>query len=556
MRYFLVDMLVILLLPMVRTAGQEFVIPTTLTYADGHSLAFSDSGPGDTIWIQSGKRAELRIANFHGLPGHPFIFANLGGQVLVESDSNIGIGFNNCSFFMLEGQKGEGYSYGFNIARVTSNSGMGISAGNKSTDFEIVNCEISNAGFAGIMAKTDPVCDDPSTFRNGFTQYNTIIHDCYIHDVAGEGMYIGNSFYGGYYLKDCELAVLPSVLVGVKIYNNRIERTGYDGIQVSSAVKDCEIHHNILTDCSYRMISGQMTSLIIGGGTQAKCFNNKIFDSYATGILVFGKGGTEVFNNLIVRPGKRYLPDDQEEPESGIFLSDKTGDEKTFYGIYNNTIFQAKSDGIRIDNTVNFEVRIFNNAIIEPGAFNHYETDNTGRTGNDAYIYDTGNYGLYSSAGNYLANDASLPGFVNVSGNDFHLLSTSPLIDAGINLRLSGVTTDLDDHERPFGTPFDAGAYEYSTSQSAGGVSADPDFTVTSIRMTPGKTMAISLVSCRKMQVRIRVVDLLGKVICQQDDFKMNTGNNELIITPDAVGMVFLMIQSDRLSYARKFIFL
>jgi len=441
-------------------------------------------------------------------------------------------------------------------ARVSNPSGMGISASNKSTDLEIENCEISNVTVAGIMAKTDPDCKDPGTYRNAFTQFNTIIHDCYIHDVGNEGMYIGHFAYLGFQLNGCDTTVLPSVLVGTRIYNNRIERTGYDGIQVSSAVSDCEIHHNVLIDCSYLMIANQMSGILIGGGTQAKCFNNKIFDSYATGILVFGKGGTEVFNNLIVRPGKRYLPGDQGNPESGIFLSDKTEDEKTFYGVYNNTIIQPKSDGIRIDNTVNFEVRIYNNAIIDPGAFDHYENDNTGRTGVDSYIFDTGSFGFYRSGNNFFARLLALGGFVNVAGDDFHLRATSPLVDAGLDLKPYGVATDLDDRERPVGAKFDIGAYEYPASQSIDENPWNNDFSVSSIRVNPDKTLIVDLDGCRNMQVRICLMDLLGKVLYERESMKIGLGNNELSIPAGASGIVILLIQSDRLSYARKIILL
>ncbi len=555
MKYRSVVMLVILLMPIGRVTAQDFLISSTEVYADGTSSPFNRVQPGDTVWLQSGVRNKLRLANFHGQPGKPVVFANLDGQVIVETDYNYGISFSACSDFKLAGLAGNGYKYGIHIARVSNPSGMGISATNKSTDLEIENCEISNTGFAGIITKTDPSCDDPGTWRNGFTQYNTVIHDCYIHDTDGEGIYAGDTHYTGMSLSGCNKTVLPSVLVGTKIYNNRIERTGYDGLQISSAVIDCEIHHNTLKDCGYRMVRSQTSSILIGGGTQAKCYNNTIIDSYATAILVFGKGGTTVFNNLIIRPGLRYLPDNPDEPESGIFLSDKTNDEKTFYGVYNNTIVRPKSDGIRIDNSVNFTVRIFNNAIIDPGAFHHYETDNTDRTGMDSYIYDTGRLGLYESSNNFFTRLVTDGVFANSGSDDFHLMAGSPMIDAGMNLIPAGVTTDLDDRQRPAGTAFDIGAYEYPESQSIDQHADDPGFFVSSLRVDPDKTINFSLSVKNDLSVDVRLVDIQGRIIFEKQNLKVNSGDKEFSLPAGSGGMVILMIQSDRSSYVRKIIF-
>jgi hypothetical protein len=51
------------------------------------------------------------------------------------------------------------------------------------------------------------------------------------------------------------------------------------------------------------------------------------------------------------------------------------------------------------------------------------------------------------------------PQFANVSALDFHLRSTSPLIDRGVNV--STLTSDYDGTARPVGTLMDMGAFEY-----------------------------------------------------------------------------------------------
>ena len=61
--------------------------------------------------------------------------------------------------------------------------------GDLSTNFEVDHIEIANTGFAGIISKTDPVCN-LSKNRGNFTQYQSVFHDNYIHNTSGEGMYM------------------------------------------------------------------------------------------------------------------------------------------------------------------------------------------------------------------------------------------------------------------------------------------------------------------------------------------------------------------------------
>jgi hypothetical protein len=77
------------------------------------------------------------------------------------------------------------------------------------------------------------------------------------------------------------------------------------------------------------------------------------------------------------------------------------------------------------------------------------------------------NNGVYKSdkaspIGGMFPNDLWIenPGFVNSSIFDFHLLSTSALIDKGFDA-ISLVTDDFDSKSRPQGPRFDIGAFEY-----------------------------------------------------------------------------------------------
>jgi hypothetical protein len=532
--------------------SQEFLVRRAADQVSGGSQGFLTYMPGDTIWLEAGLRSHLLISDFHGTAGKPVVFANRNGQVIIDTEYSYGLSIRSCSHFVVIGLPGEGYDYGIKISRVGHASGTGISVGNKSTDFTLAGCEVSHTGFAGIIAKTEPVCGDPGTYRNAFTQYNTVIRNCYVHDVTGEGMYVGSSFFLGQTLSPCGNLVLPPTLEGVHIHNNRVERTGLDGLQVSSAVKDCYIHHNILNECSYLMTESQMSGIIIGGGSLAKCFNNQIFDPYGTGILLFGDGGTEVFNNLIVRPGRRYLPENPEKREHGIFISDKTRVDNTWYGIYQNTIIQPKSDGIRIDNTVSFECRIYNNIVIDPGAYDVYENDNTDRIGTDAYIFDVSRGHNFKSESNYFSRLFTAAGFSNSNADNYRLHPGSPMIDLGKSLYSIGIRSDLDDHDRPAGMGYDIGAYEYRPGMGAEQLPSGAGSGLESWQILPEDILRLVLKSSEGQKLRICISDLAGRVV-YQDHLAIQAGRSPIIDVPLAAkGLLIITVHGDITRYAGK----
>ncbi|MDD5509115.1 MAG: right-handed parallel beta-helix repeat-containing protein [Bacteroidales bacterium] len=534
--------------------GQNYLISRSSNYADGTSPTYRNVGAGDTVWIEAGLRSNLLIADFHGAEGNPVVFANRNGKVIIETDLSFGINFRGCSYFVLAGLPGTGYEYGIMVARVQSSSGCGISAGNKSTNMVIQGCEVTQTGFAGIMIKTEPVCDDPGTYRDAFTQFNTVIRNCYIHDVGGEGMYIGSSKYSGQVLSPCGITVYPPVLIGTDIGYNRIERTGLDGIQVSSAVQDCLIHHNYLKDCSYLMTDNQMSGIIIGGGTLAECYNNQIIDCYSTGILVFGNGGTEVFNNLIVRPGKKFLPDNPEKPQHGIFISDKTNLDKTWYGVYQNTIIQPKSDGVRIDNTVDFEIRIYNNAIIDPGAYHYYENDNTDRTGLDSYVFDTSREHRYRAENNYFSRLFDTAGFSDYESDNYRLRPNSPMVDAGKSLQILGVITDLDDRSRPAGIAYDIGAFEYTPGMSSEESPFSDKSGGYSCQILPNGIMRLTSESSQDQKILIRISDLTGRSLYTSARNFPSDGQQTIEIQLPYTGLMIVSVQGLKSSYVSKIV--
>lgn len=302
------SLLILLATPIMSLYGQDcdISIDVNQLIVDGNDLNVS---PGNTICIDASQKDFLLIRNVHGNENNPVIIVNSGGQVIFDTDHFYGIKMANCSYIKFMGNGYDDFEYGFKIKRV--GQGAGLSIDDLSTNIEVSNIEISNTLIAGIYAKTDPDCTFTSS-RDNFTMYSLHIHDCYLHNIGDEGMYIGHSKYvQGVYLDGCDTTIYPHLIKDVKIYNNILEHIGWDGIQVSSADEDCSIYDNIIRFDSEKETTFQMSGILIGGGSKCDCYNNQIIDGKGDGIDVLGLGGFKVFNNLIVRAGKSFEPGNQ-----------------------------------------------------------------------------------------------------------------------------------------------------------------------------------------------------------------------------------------------------
>lgn len=221
--------------------GCDHTITAANPYVNGESLGVK---PGDVICIEAGNYPYLNLFNFQGSIDQPLLFKNCGGQVRVgEPSSNYGIVMNNNRYFRFTGTGDSNHQYGFKVDGQTAYLFTGFAIATKSSDFEIDHLEITKVK-AGVLAKTNPSCD-PSTWNENYVMRNVKFHDFYIHDIEGEGFYIGHtSLKVNVTCDGITQEVVPHDIKHIRVYDNILEHTGWDGIQVSRASQDCEIYNN------------------------------------------------------------------------------------------------------------------------------------------------------------------------------------------------------------------------------------------------------------------------------------------------------------------------
>ncbi len=408
------------------------VIAANTTTIDGHTLGFK---PGDVICLDAKmKYNALIFKNIIGTRANPIIITNCNGTVNIIVTKPWNLKTANSKHFRLTGGD-TNECYGIRLSGSTAN---GVILTDFSTNFEVDHIEVFNVGFAGIMAKTDPTCDDATT-RGHFTMYDVSLHDNYIHDTAGEGFYIGHSFYGGYNVTGCGTR-LPHTIEGIDIYNNRVVKTGWDGIQLGCATKRAAVFDNTVENYGTKNTIEQQNGIIIGSGTGGFCYGNFVNGGTGGGITVFGLGDNIIHDNIVLNAG-----------EKGMFCDERNSTGPGFKFI-NNTIINPKTEGIAIYSETLPKNVCINNIIVNPGTFNIY--------GESSYIRINKNAPTEKS-NNLTTRDITSVKFQNAAGKNFRLQSTSPAIGAGKNIAPYSIMLDFYKANRLKGMAYDIGASEF-----------------------------------------------------------------------------------------------
>ncbi|AHM62947.1 hypothetical protein D770_23510 [Flammeovirgaceae bacterium 311] len=417
--------------------------------------------PGSTVCVQAGKRGRLKLIGFKGTKDQPIVLKNCGGQVVFENTTQEGTFIvENSRYFHITGTGDSRFKYGFLLRTATKGSAMGLSE----TDYEVDHVEIASSGFAGIISKIEPNCNNTEYHRANFTMRNVSIHDNYIHDTRGEGMYIGSSAYGG---KSTTCGTLyPHVIEGLRVYNNRVENTGADGIQISSASKDVEVYNNEIYKYGQDPFHPvHVNGLMIGGGSTGKYYNNTIIDGTGIGICSFGIGDLYLYNNIVVRSaGEGIFIDERSAliPNSGNY-------------VHNNTVVSPGKDCIKMQSRNSIGNTFYNNLLVAPGTLhlNYYTRSQ--------YIHVIHSDIKYVQSNNSFVPTVKEAQFVDATANNYRLQQSSPAIEKG--RILSYFKFDFDRNPRPQGNTFDNGAFEYSgsvrTDNQLPVVSAGADKTIT-----------------------------------------------------------------------------
>jgi hypothetical protein len=195
------------------------------------------------------------------------------------------------------------------------------------------------------------------------------------------------------------------------IYSNIVKHSGWDGIQVSSAALHSLVYNNIILNDSEAEEPGQMSGILLGGGSSCDCFDNLIANGKGDGIEDHGLGGNNIYQNTIINAGRTYLPHIPAKMKHGIFVSDVSAKNEASLCIVSNQIINPKSDGIRFQRIRSRQNLVANNHIVHPGNLLFYNNGILSHKSSDAYILIPDKRSDINLINNFFTD--KIPGFFN-----------------------------------------------------------------------------------------------------------------------------------------------
>lgn len=418
--------------------GCTYTVPvsTNTVVVDGTALGIK---PGAVICLKGGATYKNVIfKNIRGTATAPITIKNCGGVATFNATGTFfAIKTQLSSYFRITG--GTGTSYGIKI-----NGGQhSITLEYLTTNVEVDHVEVGYSGFSGIMAKTDPSCDN-ATIRGNFVMKDVFLHDNYVHDTAGEGFYVGHTFWNKGISTSCGQRY-PHAMQNVKIYNNLVKNAGWEAIQVGSTPTGAEVYNNRIENYGVANKLYQNNGVQFGEGAPGKFYNNYIKGGKGTAVYIIGNPDSFIHDNVIVNPGV-----------DGIFCEDRsTG---IGYRIINNTIINPGQNGIKLYSEMVNMNNVLNNIVVNPGNFTKYTYP---RSGNDAYVYLLDKTVKIQMLNNYFTRDVNAVKFVSPSTDNYALTSTSPAYNKGTAISVYNISKDFAGKPRLAGTAVDIGAFEY-----------------------------------------------------------------------------------------------
>jgi hypothetical protein len=258
-------------------------------YPNGNTLGLHG---GDTLKIPvlaaGAVYSLIQLDSLAGYQGCPINIVPSGGQVLF---TQIRFGQNHITRYVhITGTYTSGIYYGFRGGVLTTSLVDHLEVDH----FE--NSDQQN----GFFFHVNPSTSNWLTVYPNYVTNKYYIHDNYIHNTHGEGMYIMHTYPNGDpYSGD----LVPIRGDSVEIAFNTVDGTDWDGIQLSNAQDGCSIHDNVVKNFGLIDMGGQRAGIILGANSNGKVYNNTVRDGTGNGIQIFGYGFCDTYNNVVEHVG-------------------------------------------------------------------------------------------------------------------------------------------------------------------------------------------------------------------------------------------------------------
>jgi len=276
---------------------------------------FSGIGPGDRLLIPAGERGPIRFQGFIGTKDKPIIIINSGGKAQINGNGTYaGIWLYGCEHVKLTGTGYSNIEYGIEVYNAKT---KGVCASEYTRYFEIDHIEVHTIGAQGIFSQTNYAVRETWTQYGTYIHHN-YIHDVggsgmYIGnsnwDTDGRPELKGVEISYNIVKDTGTIGIqLGSATEDVSVHHNIVKDTVKElnpmhnaGYRINAGTVG-DWYNNI-------MLRSRGHGFYIRGLTGLKVYNNIIADSGYNGFtdtsdgIRWQKGSGEIYNNTIVNSG-------------------------------------------------------------------------------------------------------------------------------------------------------------------------------------------------------------------------------------------------------------
>jgi parallel beta-helix repeat protein len=394
-------------------------------------FAAESVGPGDLVTVRPGNYAGFHLET-SGTPAAPIQFRAEPG-VLINQPNPVrtqhGTNLENASHIILDGFA----VTGMQRAGVRS---VGVDGDTFASHVTIRNVHSYNNGYWGIL--TGFV--DDVLIENNITSGSAVEHGIYVSNSGDRPVIRNNVVFDNR---------------GNGIHMNGDASLGGDGLISDALVSGNIIYNNAKLNA--QGVPGGGSGINMDGVQDSRIENNLLYNNHASGISLYSIDGAEGSTNNEVVNNTVY-----QAADARWALNIQQG--STGNAVRNNVLISQHPTRGSIDISQNSLAGFTSdyNVVMQRFTTDGGDSIQTlaqwrASTGQDMHS-------LVATAGQLFVNPAAV-------GGDYHLLTTSPAINAGTGLLAPPV--DLDGRARPVGAAFDIGAYEWAASQILGDFNED-----------------------------------------------------------------------------------
>lgn len=481
-------------------AQSVYTVPSETQFIEQGYGDFALLAPGDTLYLESGKRSSLTLMNVQGTALEPIVL--IGNQTTFSQINGTALELTNCAHLFILSHKLEGIKF-------QAIQGTAIRAKNGSHHLKLDQLDFNGVRGTAIHIATRPNCFDfqpPQFALEGITITNSSFVQC------DTGIIIGSAHPEIQAICNGQLVSLPtSEVASPRILNNRFEQILNQGILIYNAQSGLVINN------TFTQVGSANGAAAFALDAQ-RAFNGIIAGNefnYSNGLRVDSRGQSAIYHNVI----KKTIS------SPGIFTTTTVTAGRC--SVFNNLISETNGSSLELYGVTENKdptVMVANNIMMQPGTYSMFENLSM-----EMRAYMDNHDVEIQNLNNFFAQSVEDQHFENYPSGDFNLNPQSSLVDQGYRIEeLRTITKDRNGDPRVRGNFVDIGPEESAFFSAIDDRVLQQKLAIDFMQPVTQSMLMLQLYSAHNITTHLFLVDLYGRKHPLKENFSLYRGNSTL----------------------------